>query len=110
MWKEIETVDQINNLGMSEYLRLNPVEMIVDLEDPDNENLVIKRFVTTNNTGLTMALLEFDSSLIDFKNELSGQLSNLSQLLSRERNYFTKFARSISSFPFVSGMTVMTNY
>ena len=91
MWQELASMDVIAHDSMREYLLANPLASLIDFEDEDNAELEIKRFAVFNNSGKTVAFLECDRRMIDStlaKDKLNGQLSDLSQKLNRERDFF----------------------
>ncbi len=69
MWRQLKSIEDVNNEEIVEYLRQNPISMIVDLEDEEYEDFKVVHFAVFNahsQDGPTM-VLECDSALIDPK-------------------------------------------
>ena len=50
---------------MSEYIRANPLSNLVDFEDEEYSDVVIKNFVISNNDNRTVVLIQCDSRIIE---------------------------------------------
>ena len=90
MWKEI-LINQVQNEYIVEYLERNPVEVLVDFEDEEYENIIIKRFSVSNNDGRTVAMIECDSRLINMRQDFSSQMNNLSKDLNKNSKFFSGY-------------------
>ena len=64
------------------------MEVLVDFEDEEYEDIIIKRFSVSNNSGRTVALIECDSRLVNMRQDLSAQLNNLSKDLNKNSMFF----------------------
>ena len=71
MWKEITSVDEVHNEGISTYMKNNPVESLVDMEDEAFKTFKVRRFVVNNNDGRSMIVLECDSILLNNESDIS---------------------------------------
>ena len=77
MWKEITSVEEINNEEIVAYLEANPAESLIDTEDEEFADFTTRKFTVDNRFEQTMVYIECDKSLIDSKQNIQMQVSGL---------------------------------